>query len=295
MFVTFIRRSAAAALLTLLATQSAHAEDPSPQQQAWDAAVQAALRGPQDIPFTDEAVLKLPEGMAYIPIAEASALMRSWGNSAGDQFRGLVVPVGDENWAISIDQVAEGYVKDEEAKQWNADDLLNSLKEGTEAQNAERKSRGLPELDITGWIEPPRYDEGSHRLIWSLKAVDRGAAANAEATVNYNTYALGRDGYFEINLMTGSDHIAADKAKVQKVLSSFTYNPGKRYEDFVAETDHVAEYGIAALVAGVAAKKLGLLAMAGLFFAKFAKIILVGLAVIGGAVAKFFKRGSTSA
>jgi uncharacterized membrane-anchored protein len=154
---------------------------------------------------------------------------------------------------------------------------------------------GLPELDVTGWVEPPRYDEGSHRLVWSLKAVDRGAPASNEATVNYNTYALGRDGYFEINLLTGSQHVAADKSKVQKVLASFNYNPGKRYEDFVPETDHVAEYGIAALVAGVAAKKLGLLALAGVFFAKFAKLILVGFAVIGGAIAKFFKRGSTAA
>lgn len=295
MIACLFRRMAAAAALLVFAALPALADNSSPQQQAWDAAVKAALQGPRDIPFTDEAVLKLPEGMAYIPVAEASALMRAWGNSAGDQFRGLVVPVNDDNWAVSIDQIADGYVKDEEAKQWNADDLLKSLKEGTEAQNAERKSRGLPELDITGWVELPRYDDGAHRLIWSLKAVDRGAPAGGEATVNYNTYALGRDGYFEINLMTGSNHIDADKAKVQRILSSFNYNPGKRYEDFVPETDHVAEYGIAALVAGVAAKKLGLLAIAGVFFAKFAKVILIGFAVVGGAIAKFFKRGSPSA
>ncbi len=69
---------------------------------------------------------------------------------------------------------------------------------------------------------------------------------------------------------------------VHKLLSNFIYNPGRRYEDFVPGTDHVAEYGIAALVAGVAAKKLGILAVIGVFFAKFAKVILIGGAVLVG-------------
>ena len=34
-----------------------------------------------------------------------------------------------------------GYVKDDDAKDWNADDLLKSLKEGTEASNDERRQR----------------------------------------------------------------------------------------------------------------------------------------------------------
>jgi len=51
----------------------------------------------------------------------------------------------------------------------------------------------------------------------------------------------------------------------------------------------VAEYGLAALVVGVAAKKLGLIAAAGLFFAKFAKVILLALAGVGALATKFFK------
>lgn len=167
---------------------------------------------------------------------------------------------------------------------------------GTEAQNAERKSRGLPELDITGWIEPPRYDEGSHRLIWSLKAVDRRRRRERRGDRELQ-YLCPRPRWLLRD--QPDDRLRPYRGRQSQGAEgslSFTYNPGKRYEDFVAETDHVAEYGIAALVAGVAAKKLGLLAMAGLFFAKFAKIILVGLAVMGdGGWRNFFKRGSTSA
>jgi uncharacterized membrane-anchored protein len=39
----------------------------------------------------------------------------------------------------------------------------------------------------------------------------------------------------------------------------------------------------------VVAKKLRLLALAGVFILKFAKIILVSLAVVGGGVVKFFR------
>ena len=51
-------------------------------------------------------------------------------------------------------------------------------------------------------------------------------------------------------------------------MAAVKFNDGKRYTDFDSSTDKVAAYGLAALVAGVAAKKLGLLAIAGAFFAQ---------------------------
>jgi uncharacterized membrane-anchored protein len=53
-----------------------------------------------------------------------------------------------------------------------------------------------------------------------LLAKDRGAAAGAPQTVNYNTYALGRDGYFEMNLLTNSSTIDKDKASARDVLAA---------------------------------------------------------------------------
>ena len=290
--IGFIGRMVAMVLLCLAAS-GAGAQDQATAQRLWEAATKAMTSGPELVPFTDQAVLRLPDGMAYIPAKESSALMKSWGNATGDGFRGLIISVRDEaRWVVSIDQIADGFVKDDDAKNWNADDLLQALKDGTEAQNQERIKAGIPALDIVGWVQPPRYDASMHRLVWSLKAVDRGSAADDEAIVNYNTYALGRDGYFEINLMTGASTVDRDKPMVHSVLNGFIYNQGKRYEDFVEGTDHVAEYGIAALIAGVAAKKLGLLAVIGVFLAKFAKIILVALAVAGGVFAKFFRRNN---
>ena len=71
-------------------------------------------------------------------------------------------------------------------------------------------------------------------------------------------------------------------SSAQELLSAVTFNDGKRYTDFDASTDKVAAYGLAALVAGVAAKKLGLLAVAGAFILKFAKVFALGAAALGG-------------
>jgi uncharacterized membrane-anchored protein len=288
---------AAIFLLAGLMARDALAEEaqPTPAQLAWQAAGKVATRGPADVALGDQATLHLPRGMDFIPKAEATTLMKLWGNSVGARFMGLVISQDEkQNWVITVDHTADGYVKDEDAKNWNADDLLQSIKEGTAQQNEERAKQGIPALDIVGWIEPPSYDATSHRLVWSMLAKDRGAAAGAPSTVNYNTYALGRDGYFEMNLLTSDDTIGKDKSAAHDVLAALEYKPGKRYEDFNASTDHIAEYGLAALIGGVVANKLGLFALAGLFIAKFIKIILVGLAVAGGAVAKFFRRNKTT-
>jgi uncharacterized membrane-anchored protein len=68
------------------------------------------------------------------------------------------------------------------------------------------------------------------------------------------------------------------------------FNEGKRYGDFNSSTDKIAEYGLAALVGGMALKKLGLFAV----LLKFAKPIIVAVGAAGAAVVKFFKGRSAS-
>jgi len=51
----------------------------------------------------------------------------------------------------------------------------------------------------------------------------------------------------------------------------------------------VAAYGLAALVAGVAVKKLGLLALFAATIAKFAKLIAIAVAAFGAGIVRWFK------
>lgn len=259
---------------------------------AWQAAGKAGTAGPADIVLIDQAALKIPAGDFFVPKAEAARVMRALGNTVHDQnFVGIVLGSRqNDQWMVVINYIREGYIKDDAAKDWNADDLLKNLKEGVDESNKDRAARGFPEMELIGWIEPPGYDAMSHRLVWSVLAKDKGAPDNGEKDVNYNTYALGREGYFSLNLLSDSNRIATDKAVAHELLANLSYQSGKRYEDFSASTDRIAEYGLLALVGGVAAKKLGLIALVLAFVLKFAKAILFGAAVFGAGVMKFFRR-----
>lgn len=265
---------------------------------AWTAADAAAVKGPADVPFLTEATLKLPQGFAFVPIVQSNRLMRAWGNSAGGEgFLGMIFPSADENWFITIHYVDAGYVKDEEAKNWDTDALLQAAKDGVAADNADRRARGFQTLKVDGWIQKPAYDATQHHLVYAISLSDTDAKPGAETDVNFHTYALGRDGYFALDLVTGSSTVETYKDRAQTVLAALQYAPGKRYDEYVAGTDRVAEYGIAALVAGVAAKKLGLLALAALALTKFggavvafAKPILAGAVALFAGAARLFRR-----
>ena len=293
--------SALAALIALGAAPAAQAADgaasapTSPSKQAFIDAQRAARPGPTDVELADQAVLHLPAKHSFIPQPQAGALLNAMGNPGKDaRLQGLIVPADGEGWFMTVRYESSGYVKDDDARDWKVDELLKSFQEGTEASNEERQKMGVPQIEVLGWAEKPAYDANTHRLAWAMSSREKGAPANADQGVNYNTYALGRVGYFSMNLVTDLKDLPAHKPAAQSLLAALDYKPGKRYADFDAKTDHVAEYGLAALVVGVAAKKLGLIALALGFFAKFAKIILLGLALLGGGALKLFKRKPTS-
>jgi uncharacterized membrane-anchored protein len=100
---------------------------------------------------------------------------------------------------------------------------------------------------------------------------------------------LGRQGYVSLNLITNSSTVEADKPAAHQLLEAVNFNDGKRYSDFNESTDKVAAYGLAALVGGIAAKKLGLLAGLGVLIAKFAKVIIAVVVGAGAAITKWFK------
>lgn len=294
----WIAFASAAAWLALLAG-SGYAQAPANDRKAEaDAAFKAAqavmTQGPADIKLADQAVIKIPDGQTFIPAQEAGRLLRVMGNRPGDDMLGMVMPLGEAEWFVVARNVKAGYIKDDDAKDWKADELLSSIKEGTEEMNKERRTRGIGELDIIGWVQPPTYDPATHRLLWSLSSKEKGAKDASDAGINYNTYALGREGYISLNLVTSLNSIERDKSVANGLLAALDFNEGKRYADFNSATDKVAEYGLAALVAGVAAKKLGLLAMIGVFFLKFWKVGLLVLAGFGALAPKLFKRKKAS-
>jgi uncharacterized membrane-anchored protein len=269
-----------------------------PQRLAIDSAFEQARKaqtvGPADITLRDQALFKLPAGYLWVPEAEAATLLKSMGNRTDSRLLGIVLPKDErQNWMVVAKYEDAGYIKDDDAKNWDVDALFKSLKEGTEAANEDRKAQGFAELEIVGWVEKPQYEASTHRLVWSMSAKDKAAPANEGAGINYHTYALGRDGYITLNLLTDQREVEHDKPHARALLSALSYKDGKRYEDYNSSTDKTAEYGLAALVGGIAAKKLGMFALAAGLFTKFAKLILLGGIGLLGLLQRIFKRDKT--
>lgn len=288
-----LRRAFLLVLLTLVVLRPAAAAlTPAAQQelQAANQAAQAALqKGPQDIKLIDQAVLKLPVGYGFIPKAQADRLMQAYGNGNDPDRLGLVVPLDDRDWLIDLEYLKSGYIKDDDAKHWDVDQLLQNIKDGTEEANKDRVTRGFPELEIVGWVQKPEYTESSHELIWSIQGRHKGDQPGAD-NINYNTYMLGREGYISMDMITSLVEVQAYSADARNLLGDLSFDSGKRYQDFDSSTDKVAEYGLAALVGGIAIKKLGLFALIASFFIKIWKLILVGFFAVSAAVRKFFKK-----
>ena len=281
------------------ATPAASKEEPRAKAPADDSAGEEGVHktaplvptpGPKTIDLGHDMTLALPENYMFFDKDQANQLMESMGNPHLDSRMGIVVRDGG-SWMVSITYEEGGYVKDDEAAKMDADEILNAIREGTEEANKFRAEKGFPALHVDGWTEPPQYDAKAHHLVWGIKG-----SSSSGSSVNYNTRVLGRKGYASLNLIDDVDKIEASKPEARTLLAATTFNSGARYEDFDSKKDKVAEYGLAALVAGgagaVALKlvKVGLLAK---FGGKLIALLLLGkkfvvLALL--AFASFFRR-----
>ena len=105
-------------------------------------------------------------------------------------------------------------------------------------------------------------------------------------TLNYNIRVLGRRGVLVLNAVAEMDQLDQIKSAMSQVMGFVEFTDGHRYADFVPGSDKVAEYGIAALIAG------GVAAKAGLFKVLLAALIglkkLLAVALAAGAA--FFRK-----
>jgi len=235
-------------------------------------AIKAGTRGPAEIPLSNQGVLHLPEGYLFVPAIEAKKVMGMLGNKTGPDLLGLIFSrTGDIHWYIAVEYFKSGYVKDDDAKNLNADKLLSDIKEYTEEGNKDLVAKGRSPIHVMQWIQAPLYDHQTHQLVWSILAKSN----RPDNLVNYNAYTLGREGMLSFVLVTPYSMIEPSKIDENTIMTSYQFNEGKRYSDFRAGTDRVAAFGLAALIAGLAAKKLGLVALLGVFLVKIWKGLVV--------------------
>jgi uncharacterized membrane-anchored protein len=143
-------------------------------------------------------------------------------------------------------------------------------------------------LIIRGWEEKPRYDKQANKVVWAISAQERESVG-----VNYNTLALGRQGYLSMNMVGSLEDLPALKPHVSLLLSNVEFVEGKRYTDFNSATDKVAAVGLTALIAGAAIKS-GLFAkLWGVIIPLLVagkKLLMLLVIALGGLAAKYFKK-----
>ena len=240
--------------------------------------VPGLVHGPKLVDLGHNMEIDLPAGLLLLERAQAQEMLKK----GGDEVENVVAAIGapDKDWLVILEYQDIGYIDDDDADKLDAGELLQSYKDGTTAQNVNRRASGVPELFVDGWSENPRYEKAKHHLVWGLKA-----HSTEGPVVNYFTRILGRGGFLSVNLIDKADKIESAKVDSAGVLQAARFKPGFAYQDHKSD-DKSSGMGLRALVlggAGVAiATKGGFLIKLILIFKKAIIFIVVG---VGG----FFK------
>jgi uncharacterized membrane-anchored protein len=223
--------------------------------------------------------INLPAHYAFLGLPDANTLMESFGNPHDESLLGLIA--GEEgSWIIAVSYENTGYIDDKE--KIDADKLLQTLKEGTLAQNEDRVKRGFLPAHIDNWDELPYYDQKVHHLVWALTV-----KTEKHQSLNYNTRILGRHGVAELDLLTKPELIATDRPQAAKMLAVTSFKAGSRYEDVDKKHDKIADFGLMGLILGGAGLGAAKLVKVGLL-ATFGKSIFAFLLALKKAIVLFF-------
>jgi uncharacterized membrane-anchored protein len=225
--------------------------------------------------------ITVPEGLKITGAQGTQKLLRMMENLPSGKELAILGPE-DLSWWASFTFSDDGYVKDDEKGDIDADKLLATLKENQIESNKARQRQGLNPFLLSGWAVKPFYNEESKSLEFGFKIKDDVPGSQGE-TVNYSTKILGRHGVMNVTLVCDPEDLESSLVELRAALKGFGYVSGESYAEY-RKGDKVAEYGLTALIAGgtlAVAAKTGLLG-------KLLKPILYGLVALGALLKGFW-------
>ena len=228
----------------------------------------------------DVAEINVPKGYVFIASDKINDFNLAHGNTTDPGEVGALQHESLSHFII-FEWDDGGYVKDDEKETLDADALLKSMQQGQEQDNEVRRKENRPTLTLSGWQQPPHYDEKTNHLTWGLKLQSRSGGES----VNYNSRILGRSGVMSAVLVCSPDALDEMLKPYNELLVGYKYVEGERYADWKSG-DRVAAYGLGALVAGGA---LAVAAKTG-FLGKMLKPLLYGAIAVFAGISAFFKR-----
>lgn len=240
------------------------------------------MMGPDKGQLAGVATLNFGEDYMFLESSGTQRFLELTGNLP--QAGAVTLAKKDFSWFAVFQFNASGYVKDDETL--DPDALLEQLQEGNRVGNQERKERGFPVLTLVGWFIPPRYDVQTKHLEWGTRLQPEG---ESREVANFTTRLLGRRGVMAATLVSQPAALDRNAAEFKKVLRGFAFTAGERYTEF-RQGDKVAEYGLAALIAGGAAAAVAKSGAGKALFKVLGVAAVAGLGVVGGLVRKLFSR-----
>jgi len=236
--------------------------------------------GPGTAKVGNQAEIKVPEGTRFTDAAGTRKMLEMMHNPTGGGELGLLTN-NELDWFVIFEFEDIGYVKDADKEKLDGQAILDSLREGNEAGNEERKKRGWAPITIVGWHTAPFYNKETNNLEWCIKGASEG-----HDIVNYNTRILGRAGVMSANLLVAPEALDATLPSIKTILKGFSYTEGQKYSEWKSG-DKIAKYGLSALVVGGAvgvAAKLGFLGKLAASMGKLWKFIIMGFIGLGAAL-----------
>ncbi len=138
---------------------------PKEQERIMDSINNSFTYQEGEISLSDKTILlKVPSDYKFLDAKQSRVVLEDlWGNLKDETVLGMLFPkengpLLDKSWAFVLSYDEMGFVKDDDAKDMNYDDLLKELKEDNQAANEERKKQSLPEITMLGWAEKPFYE-----------------------------------------------------------------------------------------------------------------------------------------
>lgn len=255
------------------ALQPTYAVQPTPEQTRQVLQSLSWVEGPTVVNVGVNATFSVPANYVFLNPADTHRIMELMQNpsSGKESYFGPK----DKKWFALFEYEETGHVPDDE--KIDAAEILASIRQGTEAANKEGAKRGWAPMTVLGWRYQPFYDPATRRLEWAID----GQSGN-DRVINYNIRILARTGVTSAVLVADPSILETAVPEFKSTVAGYEFVRGQRYAE-VKQGDRVAEFGLAALIAGGAAAvatKKGFWAVIAGFFAGAWKVVagaVVGL------------------
>jgi len=143
----------------------------------------------------------------------------------------------------------EGYTRTMTPQDWNADDILNNIKEGVEEWQQGQTPHAASGNRVLGWVQGSRLLMRGDPIGWYGRCSQgQGASPQPSKGVNTTPTRSERDGFSASPCYRGIRAGRKGEGGWRVNARRSRDNSGKRYEDLSASTDRIAEYGSTALV-----------------------------------------------